>query len=185
MEDSLRGFRVNVGPRRKRFDQARIGSQVRYDPQLDLVVVGDKKLATIGRNKRPTKLSPFLASNRNVVKIRAIRAEPAGPGDGLVERGMDSTIVAHLSQQTFSVGRAQFLHLPVTNQGVDNWVFGANLFQCLRVGRIAGLGFLVGFQTEFVEQNSTKLRDRVDDELLPRQFLYLGFQFVGLLGQRL
>ena len=43
-----------------------------------------------------------------LLQVRPVRAEPAGAGDGLVERGVDAPVGGDLEEQTLSVGPRSF-----------------------------------------------------------------------------
>ena len=111
---------MDVPPRAEALDQPRILGQVGDAPQLDLVVVGDQQLAARCRDERPAELPPDLAAHGDVVEVGLVRRQPAGAGDGLVERGVDPSVVGHFGQQAVAVGRAQLLDLPVGQQVLDD-----------------------------------------------------------------
>jgi hypothetical protein len=118
------------------------------DPELDLVVVGDEEAATVGRDEAPPEPPALLAADGNVVQVGLVGRQAPGAGHRLVERGMDALVRSHLGQERLAVGRAQLLHLPVAQQGVDDGVLAPQLLQGLGVGRVARLGLLLRCQAQ-------------------------------------
>jgi hypothetical protein len=71
--------------------------------------------------------------------------KPAGPG--IDEPG-----------QRIDVGRLELRDLSVPQDALDDRMLVGQGFEDCRVGRVAGLGFLRGFQPQPVVQNRPKLR---------------------------
>ena len=175
---------MDVLPRLEGLDQARVVGQVGDHPELDLVVVGDQQRASLGGDEGATELAPLLAADRDVVEVGLIRRQPARPGDGLVEAGVDAPVGGDLGEEAVAVGRAQLLHLPVAQEGVHDGVLAPEALQGPGVGGVTGLGLLLGGQTELVEQDRPQLRRRVDPEGRPGKLLDLLVETLDLVGER-
>ena len=159
--------------------------------QLDLVVVGDEQLAARRGDERPAEQPALVAAHRDVVQVRAVRAEPAGAGDGLVERGVDAPVGGDLGEQALAVRAAQLLDLAVLQQRADELgPLVAQLLQRRRVGRGAGLGLLDRRQPAPGRrrgvQDLAQLDRRVDVEVVaPDDLAQLGAEPLHLGGQAL
>ena len=85
----------------------------------------------------------LVAAHRDVVQVGPVGAEPAGAGDGLVERGVDAPVGRDLGEQPLAVGAPQLLDLAVLQQRADELgPLVAQLLERRGVGRGAGLGLL-------------------------------------------
>ena len=148
-------------------DQPGVGGEVGDAAQLDLVVVGDEQDVAGRRHEDAAELTALVSTHRDVVQVRAVRAEPTGAGDGLVERGVDPTVGRDLEQQSLAVGAAQLLDLAVLQQRADELrPLVLQLLQRRRVGRRAGLRLLDRDEPVLAEQDLAQLDRRVDVEVL-------------------
>ena len=88
------------------------------DPQLDLRVVGRQEPpARPARDERLADLAAFLGAHRDVLEVRVARAEPAGRGDALVERGVDPAVLGmHQRRQRVEVGALELGELAMLEQ---------------------------------------------------------------------
>ena len=135
--------------------------------QLDLVVVGDQQPAAGGGDEGPPEAAALLGAHGDVVEVGWVRRQAAGAGHGLVERGVDPPVGAHLGEQALAIGRAQLLDLAVAQERLDDGVLAEQLLQRGGVGREAGLRLLLGLQAELLEQDVAQLRRGVDLESSP------------------
>ena len=117
------------------------------------------------------------------MQVGLVRGQATGAGDGLVEAGVDAPVPRDLGQEAVAVGRAQLLHLPIAQEGIDDRVLTAESLQRGSVGGVAGLRLLLRRQPELVEQHRAQLLGRVDPELHPGQVLDLTVQALDLVGQ--
>ncbi len=72
-------------------DQNRVLGAVGQNAQLDLGVVGREHLPALAGDERLPDLAALLGADGDVLQIGVAAAQPAGNGDGLVERGMDTS----------------------------------------------------------------------------------------------
>jgi hypothetical protein len=167
-------------------DQAGVVGEVGDHPQLDLVVVGHEQLEAGSGDEGAAELAPLLGAHRDVVQVRLVGAEPAGPGHGLLEGGVDATVArVDLRQQARAVGRAQLLDGAVPEQRVDDRVLALELLQGGGIGGEAGLRLLVRGQPEGLEQHRAQLRRGVHLELDARLLLDAGLEHRRLGGEPL
>ena len=75
--------------------------QVRHDAHLDLAVVGGHQRFVPGpEDEGVADAATGVGTNRDVLQVRLGRGQPAGRGDGLIERGVDAAVVGNRFQQT-------------------------------------------------------------------------------------
>lgn len=87
-------------------------------------------------------LPALLQTNRNVLEVRELAAEPSCGGNGLPVIGMHLTgLWPHLFQQSFDVRRLQLGKLTVVQNLPDHFVVGREALQHLGICRVAGLVF--------------------------------------------
>ncbi len=184
-EQPGRGRPVDVLPRCEGLDEAGVLGQVGDDPKLDLVVVGDEEPAPVGGEEGPADAASLVGADGNVVEVRTVRAETTRPRHRLVEAGVDAPVVAGLGEEALAVGGAQLLHLPVTQEGLDDGVLASELLQGGGVGGEPRLGLLLGLQAELVEQHLAELGRRVHLELHPGHVLDECLQLAAFGGQAL
>src|SRR5262249_43992678 len=85
--------------------------EMREEPELDLGIVGGEELPVVGsRKEREPDLLPGFRADRDVLQVRVAGREPAGRGDGLIERGMDPAGLAHVMGKRQDVGWDQLAH---------------------------------------------------------------------------
>ena len=99
-------------------------------------------------------------------RFGSVRRQPAGRGDGLVERGVDAAVVGDRLQQPVD-GRPQLGHVAVPQQVLEQRVLGLRVqpLQRVGVGGVAGLDPLGLRQAELVEQDLLQLLGRAEVEL--------------------
>ena len=100
-----RGRRVDVLAALERLAQLRLAGDVREDPQLDLRVVGRQQLRALLGDERRADLAAELGADRDRLEVRARRREPAGRGDGLVDRRVQPARSARRSAPAAGRGR--------------------------------------------------------------------------------
>ena len=174
--DAGRDGPVDVRAGRERGDEPGVAGQVGEHAQLDLVVVGDEETAALGRHERPPELLAGLGPRRDVVQVRPLRRQPAGPGDGLAERRVDAAVRRDLGQQALAVRRPELLDLAVAQERVDDRMVVAQRLERRRVGRVPGLRLAAGREAELVVEHRPQLRRRVDVELVAGEVVDLGHQ---------
>ena len=93
VEDAGGGLAMDVGPARERVLEVLVARHVGEDPQLDLRVVGgEQDQVRLAGHERAADLAPELGADRDVLEVRIGRRQPAGRGDGLVERRVQPTV---------------------------------------------------------------------------------------------
>ena len=84
-------------------------------------------------------------------------AEPAGAGIGLVEMGVNASVLGNHLEQTVHIGGFELGKLAVLQNLVDDFVLAAQAFQHLGAGGVAGLGLFAGGQTQLFKEDFSKL----------------------------
>ena len=95
---------VDVLAARERLAELRLAGDVREDAQLDLRVVGGDELPARLGDERGADLAAELGADRDRLQVRVRRREPAGGGDGLVERRVQAPVLA---DQSTAAGRGR------------------------------------------------------------------------------
>ena len=136
--------------------------------QLDLVVIGNQQLTTIGRNKRRSEHTTFIGADRNIVEVRTVRTQSTRSSNRLIKRGMNAIVSSNFTQQPLAVGAPQLVEFTMPQQWFNK--FGPLVTQLLKrccVGRIPTLRFANPRRTQLVlvVQQRTKLRWRVQVEI--------------------
>ena len=72
--------------------QVLVTRKMRQQTQLDLRVVHRQKDAALARRERRLDGTPQLRARRNVLQVRVARGQTPRRGDGLVVRGVHSTV---------------------------------------------------------------------------------------------
>ncbi len=157
---------MQVLPGVERFDEARVLRQVRHDAHLDLAVVGgEQQVVPVADDESVSDLPARVGAHRDVLQVRFGGREPAGRGDGLVERGVDSAVVGHRLDETVD-GRLHLGGLAVREQMLEEGMFGLleQVLEGVRVGGVPRLGLLRLRHLEVVEQHHLQLfgRPKVD-----------------------
>ncbi len=153
-------------------DQPIVLRQVSHDPHLDLAVVGRHQLvkvalAALADDERVADPPARIGPDRDVLKIRLGRRQPAGGGDGLVERRVDPAVGAHRVEQPVD-GHLQPRGVAVRQQMLKERVSGLveQPLQRVGVGGVAGLGALGLRHIQLVEQHDLQLLRRAEVDLL-------------------
>ena len=81
-----------------------ITREMRQQTQLDLRVVHRQKDATLPRRERRLDGTTQLRARRNVLQIRIARRQTPRRGDGLVVRGVHTTVTAAQRAQRVQIG---------------------------------------------------------------------------------
>ncbi len=151
---------------RERLDQPGVVGQVGHDPHLDLAVVGRHQQFEAGADGERLADAPALGrAHRDVLQVRVGGRQPAGGGDGLVERGVDAALVVDQRQQPVDHGLEPG-DLAVAQQQLEHRVLGLDVEvgQRVGVGGVAGLDPLGLRQPELVEQDLLQLLGRAQVE---------------------
>ena len=108
-----------------------------------------------------------VGADRDVLQVRLGGGQPAGGGDGLVERRMDAAVGGHRVQQPVD-GDLEPGRVAVGQQMLQERMPGLveQRLQCVRVGGVSGLGALGLRHLELVEQHHLKLLGRPEVDLL-------------------
>ena len=77
---------------------------MRQQTQLNLRVVHRQKDASLARRERRLDGTPQLRARRNVLQIRVARRQTPRRGDGLVVRGVHTTVTAAQRAQRVQIG---------------------------------------------------------------------------------
>ena len=88
------GPRMQILAGKEAVAQHRIPGDVRQDAQLDLAVVRAEQLPSRARNERLADLRAERRPDGDVLEIWIDRGEPAGGGDRLIERGVQTPVLA-------------------------------------------------------------------------------------------
>ena len=130
---------------------------VRQYPQLDLGVVGIDQLAVRLCLKEGAQAAAQLGADRDVLQVWLGGAEPASAGIGLVEVGVDASVLGDYLEQTVHIGGFELGKLAVFQNLVDDFVLAAQAFQHLGAGGVAGFGLFAGGQTQLFKENLSEL----------------------------
>ena len=141
-EDRRRDRAVHVLVRGERREQSRVLGEVREDPQFDLVVVRHRQLPALARQEGVAQSTALLGAHGDVVQVRAVRGEPAGARDRLVERGVDAPVGSDRVDQRRAVGAAQLLDFAVAQDQRDDPVLVLDRLEARGVGGVARLDLL-------------------------------------------
>jgi hypothetical protein len=160
---------VDVLSALERLAELRLARDVRKDAQLDLRVVGGEQAAARLGDERGADLAAELGSNRDRLQIGARRRQPPGRRHRLVDRRVQTPVVADQRGQWSEVRVHELGQLaPLLDDG-DDLVVGPNRAKDLRVGRVPRLALASGRQLELLEQDAPELLRRAEHELLPGQ----------------
>ena len=160
--------RVQILAGAERLDQALVAGQVRHDPHLDLAVVGGHQLGVaLADDERVADPPAGLGADRDVLQVRLGRRQPAGGGDGLVERGVNPAVGGHRLQQPVD-GDLEPGGVAVGQHVLQERVPGLveQRLQRVGVGGVAGLGALGLRHLQLVEQHHLQLFGRAEVDLL-------------------
>ena len=97
------------------------------------------------------QLPAQFGAHGDILQIGLGGGDAAGAGLRLVEGGMDTAVGTDYLEQAVAVGGLELGQQPVIQQGGNRRMGIAQPFQHLRVGGIAGFGFLLGRQAQFLE----------------------------------
>ena len=153
-------------------DEPRVVGQVGDAAQLYLVVVGHQQGPARRRHEGPPECTAGLGTDRDVVEVRGVGAEPTRPGHRLVERRPDPVSRPDRGQQALAVRGAELLDLPVGQQVINYRVVPAEPFQGRSVGRVPGLGLLPRGEAQLSEEDLPELLGGVHVELLPGSLVH-------------
>ena len=165
-----RRCRVDVVPPLERLPQHRLARDVREDAQLDLAVVGRHEPAALLGDERRPDLAAELGADRDRLQVGVGRRQPAGCGNGLVERRVEAAVGRREQRRQRAEVRVEQLRVlaPFLDHG-DDLVLAADAPQHAAVGRVAGLALAAGRQPELLEQDAGHLLGRAEHELLARK----------------
>ena len=153
--------------------------QVGKDPELDLRIVRRQQQAPLFRNEGVSNLAPLLAPDRDVLKVRIGRGEPAGVGHRLVVGGVDPAgSPLHELRQGIGIGRFQLVEAPVLEDQPDDLMFVGQPFEDRDIGgkTCLSLGLLAGRKPHPYEQGLAELFGGVDVELAAGAVVNVMFQ---------
>ena len=167
-EDSRRHHRVEVVARAERLDKSRVVGRVGHDPHLDLAVVGrDQRLVALPDDERLTDPASCLRPYRDVLQVRVGRAQPAGRGDRLYVRGVDTAVVRHGLLESLD-GLTQPDRVAVLEQVGEERVprLRVQPLERVRVRRVAALELAGLRHVQLVEEHRLELLGRTEVDLL-------------------
>ena len=148
---------VNVCAAEERLLHLLVAAEVCQQPQFDLAVVRIQQYAALPCHKEFPHISSQLCAHRDILQVRLCGGDTSRPGLRLFVYSVDSAVLAHRFQQPVYVGRTQLAVLPPFQHIVHDGIFAPELFQNVRIGGIAGLGFFAMGQLHFTEQHLTQL----------------------------
>ena len=156
------------------------------DPQLDLRIIGrQEQPAGPARDERLADLAAVLGAHRDILQVGVARAQPAGRGDALVERGVNAAVLGmHEPGERIEVGALELRELAMLQQQGGKRVLERQLLQNL-LGRalLAAGRLLQRRQFQLVEEHLAELRARVDVERAAGQRVDLGLDRRDPLGE--
>ena len=150
---------VQVLTRLEGREQRLVARQVRHDAHLDLAVVGRQQRLVAGADdERSPDPAPFLRTDRDVLQVRVLRAQPARRRHDLVVRRMDPAVVGDRLLQALDRDE-QLGDVTMPEQVRQQRVLGLHeqALQRVCVGGVAGLDPLGLRQAEVVEQDRLQL----------------------------
>src|SRR5205823_14820830 len=133
---------------------------VRKHAQLDLRVIRSKHVPSrLGWNEYLADLTPFLQTNRNILEVRELAAEPARGSNRLPVIGVHLTgLRPHLFEQPLDVRRLQLSKRAVVQDLPYDFVVGRKALKHLGIRRVAGFGLLPSWQPQLLKQDLAKDR---------------------------
>ena len=173
-------------------DEPLVTGQVRHDAHFDLRVVGgDQALVALAGDERRSNLAAELGAHRDVLQVRLGRRQTAGRGDGLVERRVNSPVLADGLDQPLD-GRLHLLRLAERHQPLQERVIVGlgQVLQLLGGGGVARLRLLGLRHAQLVEKHLLQLFRRPQIQLRPvddpaRRVLGRGLRLRRLVAQGL
>ncbi len=147
------------------------------NPQLDLRVIGRQEPpAGPARDECLADLTAVLGADRDILQVGVARAQPAGRGDALIERRVNSAVLGmHQTGERVEVGALELRELAMPQKQGRKRVLERQLLQHLLGGALLTAGRLLQRgQFQLVEQHLAELRPRVDVERPARQREGLG-----------
>ena len=168
-EHLARGAVVDVLAAAEGVDQRLVLGEVREDPQLDLAVVGGEQHVPRFGHEGLADAPALRGADGDVLQVRVADGEPAGGGDGLVERRVDAAgLEDRRARQGVDVGGLELLDAPGSRGscGAASWASASSSSTSSAVDAARVLAvFLAERKPEAVEQDLAELDRRVDVEL--------------------
>ena len=159
---------------------------MRENAQFDLAVVERDQNLALRRDEGFADAAPFFRADRDVLKVRVGRGQPARRRARLqVGRMHPARVRVDVGLERIRVGRFELGQLPPVEHAGRQIVLGRKVLENVGAGGIGpGLALLPAFQTQLVEQDFTKLLGRADIEGLARKFVNLGLKPRHFLRER-
>ena len=153
---------MNVGAVFEGFRHRFIARDRGEQTKLDLGIVGiDQNVVFVLGDEVFAQFSSQLRADRDVLQIRLGRGKTSRCGDGLIERGMNASVLPCDLDKAVGVSGLQLCDLAVFKNVADDRMVGTQLFQHLGVGRALGGGTR---QSERVKEHLSELLGGVDIE---------------------
>ena len=140
---------------------------MRQHAQLDLAVIRVNEDAAVAWHEHPADLAAKLRADGDILKVRICRGQAARGCDKVLEGGVNAPVVRDLLDKPVGIRAFELCHGTVIENRLNDWVLALELFEHIRVCRIAALRLLACGQSQLVKQDLTKLLRGIDIEFAP------------------